>query len=400
MPHPSASRRVVKAPRIAIFLPSLEPGGVQRMFVALARAFAEEHGLAVDLVLSDARGPHLAEVPDTVRVVDLKCRRQLAAVRPLARYLAAEKPNALLTGMPHSNVVALWARKWARATTTAVVISEHNPIYRTLESGQGMSWRVIRPLIRRYYNRADAIIAVSGESAQQLSEFAGVPRERITVIHNPVLTPECVERMGDELEHPWFAAGEPPVVLSVGRLVDQKDFPTLIRAFERVRAARPARLMILGEGPRRAQLEALRDSLDLGQDVALPGHVNNPFPYFARAAVFVLPSAFEGFGNALVEAMGAGTPVIATRCGGPAEILDGGKYGRLVKIGADEEMAQAIEDALDHPPRQAFLKQRAAEFSVAWIAPRYLKCMGMDATFVTGAPSLVGDPQNVPLSQT
>ena len=347
------------------------------MFAYLARAFAAEHGLLVDMVLAEAKGPHLVEVPSAVRVIDLKRHRQLAAARPLARYLSSECPAALLTGMPHSNLVALWARERARAATR-VVISEHNPLGNTLSGARGLNWRVLRPLIRRYYRRADAIIAVSEESAQHVADIARLPRERITVVHNPALTPDCLQRMKEDLRHRWFAPGAPPVVLSVGRLVDQKDFPTLIRAFAQVRAARAARLLILGEGPRRHDLEALCDSLGLGGDVELAGHVNNPYPFFPRAAVFVLPSAFEGFGNVLVEAMAAGTPVVATRCGGPVEILEDGRYGRLVPVGGVEELARAIHAALDAPADPAALKARASQFSVTRVAPRYLKCMGIN----------------------
>lgn len=368
--------RPTDAPRLCIFLPSLDSGGVQRMFVHMARYFAEQARLRVDLVLGEAKGPHLAEVPESVRVIDLKSRRHLLAARPLARYLAEARPAALLTGMPHSNVVAVWAR--ARAgVDTRVVISEHNPLGETLASGAGLSWRVMPPLIRRYYPRADAIIAVSNEVAASVARAAARAERRVSVVPNPALTDECARRMREELEHPWFTDGAPPVVLSVGRLVDQKDFPTLVRAFARVRARRAARLLILGEGAQRGQIQALCDSLGLGGDVALPGHIDNPYPFYARSAVFALSSMFEGFGNVLVEAMAAGTSVVATRCGGPAEILADGKYGPLTPVGDDQALAEAIHSLLDHPTPPACLQKRAEEFKVSAIAPLYLQALGL-----------------------
>ena len=376
--------------RVCIFLPNLRPGGVERMFVQLARSFTETYGLAVDLVLCEARGPNLAEVPPSVRVIELKSPRLLKAVGPLARYLARERPAALLTGMPHPNVVALWARSRARADTR-VVISEHSLLKDTAVRGRGLAWRVARLLARRYYGRADAIVAVSHEAARQVAAVTGLSPQRITVIHNAVVTDDVTEKMNADVRHPWLEPGGTPVVLSVGRLVAVKNFPTLIRAFARVRARRPLKLMILGEGDERPGLEALRDRLGLADDVALPGHVSNPFPYYARAAAFVMSSSIEGFGNALVEAMSAGTPVVSTRCGGPVEILDEGRYGLLVSVGNDEEMARAIESVLDHPVSPTLLKERAAEFSIARVAPQYLRCLGLAECVhdVTAQPQVV-----------
>lgn len=364
-------------PLLCIFLPSLDSGGVQRMFVQLARHFAQDHGIGVDLVLGEAKGPHLAEVPRAVRVVDLHAPRLTKAAKPLAEYLAERRPAALLTGMPHSNVVALWARRRA-AAPTRVVISEHTLLAEAAARGRGMSWRLAPLLARRYYGRADAIVAVSEEAARQVASVARLPRDRITVIHNAVLTDETCRLMGEACEHPWFAAGAPPVVLSVGRLTPVKEFSTLLRAVARVRRRRPVRLMILGEGEQRPALEALRDELGMRDDAALPGHVSNPYPYFPRAAAFVMSSSVEGFGNALVEAMSAGTPVVSTRCGGPVEILDGGAYGPLVPVGDEQAMAAAIESILDRPTPPDLLKRRAAEFSVARVAPRYLQCLGLN----------------------
>lgn len=367
---------VLRSRRLCLFLPSLASGGVQRMFVHMARYFVEHEGLAVDLVLGEAKGPHLEEVRGDIRVIDLKASRLLKAVAPLAGYLTNERPGSLITGMPHSNIVALWARAQAGAPTR-VVIGERNLPRQEVAGARGLAWKLIPFLARRYYGQADAIVAVSREAARGLASMAHLPPERITVIYNPVITEETLRRMGDDLRHPWFEAGAPPVILSVGRLAAQKDFPTLIRAFARVRARRAARLMILGEGDQRPVLEKLRDRLGITDDVALPGHISNPYPYYPRAAVFALSSTFEGFGNVVVEALAAGTPVVSTRCGGPVEILEGGKYGRLVPVEDDEALADAIESQLGRPTPPELLKERAAEFSVGRIAPRYLECVGM-----------------------
>src|SRR5262249_54469789 len=164
----------------------------------------------------------------------------------------------------------------------------------------------------------------------------------------------------------WFAAGSPPVVLGVGRLALQKDFSTLIKAFAHVRSRAPARLLILGDGEKRVELEVLVKELGLTADVCLLGYVDNPFAYMRRCAAFVLSSEYEGLPNSLIEAMACGAPVISTDCPcGPAEILDGGRYGLLVPVGDVEAMAAAISATLQKTPETATSVRRAEFFSTA-----------------------------------
>jgi glycosyltransferase involved in cell wall biosynthesis len=318
--------------KIALFLPSLRGGGAERVMLNLAKGFAAR-GVKVDLVLAKAEGPYLAEVPPEVRVIDLKAPRVLASLPGLVRYLRRERPAALLSAMDHANVVALWARRFS-GVSTRVVVSIHTTTSLALQNSRQIKARLTPYLARCFYSDADAIVAVSKGVAEDLVRITGMPAARIHVIYNPVVTPEVFARAKEPVEHPWFDAGQPPVILGVGRLTKPKDFPTLMRAFALVRRERPARLMILGEGEERPRLEALIKELGLEDDVALPGFVDNPYAYMARAAVFVLSSAWEGLPTVLVEAMACGCPVVSTDCpSGPAEILEGGKYGPLVPVG-------------------------------------------------------------------
>jgi glycosyltransferase involved in cell wall biosynthesis len=200
---------------------------------------------------------------------------------------------------------------------------------------------------RIFYPGATGIVATSEEMADDLAEFVRIPRERIQVIYNPVVSPEIYSLAEEPLLHPWFEHGAPPVVLGVGRLTKAKDFPTLIRAFYLLRSRRPARLVILGEGEERAYIESKVRVLGIQGDVDLPGFTPNPFPYMRQAAVFVLSSAWEGLPNALIQALALGTPVISTDCrSGPREILNDGAFGKLVPVGDDAAMSSAIEEAL------------------------------------------------------
>jgi glycosyltransferase involved in cell wall biosynthesis len=177
------------------------------------------------------------------------------------------------------------------------------------------------------------------------------------------------------VDHPWCAAGAVPIVLSVGSLTPLKDFPTLIRAFSIVKSTHDCRLVILGEGPDREKLESLIDDLDLRRDVLLPGFADNPFAWMRHARVFVSSSLTEGCPNALMEALACGTPVVSTDCiGGSSEVLEGGKWGRLVPIGRPDAMAAAILATLEsvaHPD----VRQRASDFGLAGVARDYLRVL-------------------------
>ena len=410
---PAAERQVSRPDRacgeskhIALSVPSLAGGGAERVMLNLAGAFCAR-GHRVDLIVCRAEGELRDQIPDGVTLVELRRTsskiwsrlRVLAAdpaglpslLRPvllpigtpstvrrlsdLVRYLRRERPQALLSAMTDLNLVALWARRLA-GVSTHLVIAEHITLSQSVRADSNRRkwrYRFLPPLLARTYPWAEAIIAVSAGVADDLSALAKIPREHIMTIYNPVVTPDLEEKSRASCDHPWFARGGAPVLLAVGRLAVQKDFPTLLRAFAQVRALRPARLVILGEGEERTKLEALARELGVAADVALPGFVLNPFPYIARAAVFVLSSLYEGLPTVVIEALACGCPVVSTDCpSGPAEILEGGRYGALVPVGDVEVMANAINAALDGAHDAERLKTRAAEFSLDRAAESYL----------------------------
>jgi len=330
---------------------------MERMISTLAEAFADR-GHRVSLLVGVPAGAMLARVPRSVELVPLARSSQLGArvwalaadrgalpemlpllmgpaprmlshLPGLVRHLREERPDALLAAGTQSNLAALWARRF-RGISTAIVVSERNTMSVVARRGRHGFRRAYPALARRAYPRADAIVAVSDGVASDLSRVTGIPRERILAIDNPVVSAALIEKSKAWPGHAWMAPGGPPVVLAAGRLHRQKDFPTLLRAFARVRALRPARLVILGEGAERRKLERLVRRLRVQADVVLPGFVENPYAWMARAAVFALSSAWEGFGNVLVEALACGCPVVSTDCpSGPAEILEQGALGPL-----------------------------------------------------------------------
>jgi glycosyltransferase involved in cell wall biosynthesis len=332
--------------RLAMFLPSLAGGGAEKSMLRLAGGLVGR-GYALDLVVARAEGPYLSSIPEQVRLVDLKSSRALFSLPPLVAYLRRERPEALLSTLDFANVLALWARRLAGVPDRAVVL-EQNTISNTSRHSQQKRQRLVPILVKAFYPWADYIVGNSGGVVEDLALITGLPDHRIQVIYNSVVTPELQEKVVAPLNDPWFEPGQPPVVLAVGRLTQQKDFPTLIEAFAIVRQSMSARLLILGEGPERPALEAMVENLGIKGDVNLAGFVENPYAYMSRSSVFVLSSRWEGLPTVLIEALYCNVPVIATDCpSGPREILANGRYGKLVPIQDVSALAEAIRAALN-----------------------------------------------------
>lgn len=359
------------ARHVALFLGDLGGGGAERIMVTLANGFAKR-GLHVDMVLAHAYGPLLTELSSEVNVIDLRARGVVAAVPRLIGYLRRHRPDALLATLDHANVAAIVARNVARVPVRVFV-----RVASTLDvlEGRGARMAVLRRFVRWTYPRADAVIAVSEGVRDDLVARRVVEPERAEVVYNPVIAEDFDLKAAETFVHP-FLPSTSPLIVAAGRLVPQKDFATLLRAFAREPLERGANLIILGEGPERHDLEGLIDSLGLSGRVDLPGFVANPFPYMRAADLFVLSSRFEGLPSVLIQALACGTPVVSTDCpSGPFEVLEGGRYGRLVPVGAVDAMAEAMIHTLDEPIPSAALRERGRRFAVSDSLDGYLRLM-------------------------
>lgn len=346
----------------AIFLPDLRCGGAERVALNLANSFARR-GRRVDMVLLRATGELLGELDPSITIVALDALRIRKGLRPLVRYLRSAQPNALLANMWPLTVMAVLARHLANVQTR-VVVAEHTTWSRSeLLARPTVGWQV-RTSMHHVFPKADGIVAVSQGAADDLAQFAKLDRRSIEVIYNPVVGSPPQRHAVECGPADWWQCSHKRL-LAVGTLKAIKGYDTLLDAFARLRERVDARLLILGEGSERAALEAQVERLGLQGQVSMPGFVLDPGPYYQRADLFVLSSNAEGFGNVVVEALAAGTPIVSTDCpSGPREILADGRFGRLVPVGDSAALAEAMAQSLAIDHDHEALRARAQDFTI------------------------------------
>lgn len=362
---------------MAVLLSYSGDGGVERMMNALIAGMLES-GHPVDVLVLKRRGGHYAAIPEGANVIPLGTDHAAMAVPALVRYLRATRPSALLAAKDRAGRAALRARHRA-GVPTRVIVRIGNTLSESL-AGRGWLRSLLRYWpIRRWYPRADAIVAVSRGVADDVVATSGADPARVHVVRNPVVSPELERLAANEPTHAWFDEPDSSVLLGVGRLTRQKDFPTLLRALSRVRERTAARLIVLGEGEDRAELERLAGELGLADAVDFHGFVDNPYGWMRRADLLVLSSAWEGSPNVLTEALYLGVPVVATDCrSGPREVLDDGRYGPLVPVGDDAALARAIEATLAKPLPASTLREAVREYTRERSTLHYLEVMGVE----------------------
>jgi glycosyltransferase involved in cell wall biosynthesis len=367
--------------RLAIFASLESSHGRARLLFEVARVLLTR-GHQVDIVVPRPGADLRDRLPAGARLVELAprwlptawARRApvYAAIPALARYLRRARPALVLGGSIPPNVSALLARRLS-GLDLPVVLRQSNVLRISGDPDYGgIAPRRRDWMVRRFFRHADAVIAVSDGVADNLVKAAGVDPSRVRAVPAGI-DADVDARAAEPLSHPWFQAGQPPVLVNVGRQVPKKDQATLLRALKRLRAKADVRLVILGgRAAASPSLDTLIAELGLGDAVDRPGSVDNVFPYLARASAFVLSSISEGMPNALLEAMASGCPVVSTDCpSGPHELLEGGRHAPLVPVGDDAALAAAIERVLADPPDTRPLRTRAAAFSVTRSAEAY-----------------------------
>ena len=361
--------------RIALLSTQLG-GGIGRVNAHLSRCFHQQ-GFTVDVLLDKDWGHYVDYVRQDATVRRLRSTHAWTGIPELARYLRSARPAAVIADTPRLTHLAIRSARWARARPIVAAVVHSTYSLKFTELTERKRARRLRRM-RSLYPLADRIIAVSAGVADDFAAYTGIGRERIEVIHNPVIPPGGITiDPGLDPCRPYRRPGE-SLIVGMGRLTAAKDFATLVRALARLRERRPARLVLFGDGGEHDRLAALAAELGLADAVVLAGHTDEPYAALAGADVFALSSQWEGFGNVLVEAMAVGTPVVATDCpNGPREILEDGRWGRLVPPGDDAALAEALDGTLADPPDGERLRAAVARFDSHRVARQYLDTLGL-----------------------
>lgn len=360
--------------RVAVFIPSMHGGGAERAMLVFCGELVAL-GLRVDLLTVTMEGPLRHLIPPGVSVIDLKSRRTSLALPKLVAYLKKTRPEALYSTIMNANVVAAMARLLSGLRVPTIVRESNAPLSSPKSTISRWVTYKVAPFL---YQFASGVIAVSQGVADELGTMAPHMKERIRVIPTPVISDDVLRQGDVHVDHPWFTRREKPIIVSAARLEQHKGFLTLLQAFSELRVSKDARLVILGQGSMRAQIEAEILRLDLRDDVALVGFQHNPFAYMSKGDAFVLASEFEGLPNVLVQAMAFGTPIVATDCkSGPSEILCGGRYGTLVPVGDVGALAKGLEYALNQPRQLEAMDHARVVYGARNAAHEYLAMAGL-----------------------
>ncbi len=359
--------------RICLSPGSLGSGGIGRNMLNLAHAFLEK-GIDVDLVFTG--NDHYGRekfIPRNANVFQLGKRTRYALPATI-RYLRKRKPGLLITAHDYVNALMLVSHRLSGLGEQCHTVITFQTCRSLQMQNSKLKDKISDCLAFKLYRNAGSLVAVSNGVAEDIEKSAGLPVGSVKTIYNPAWTREMEKKSLEICHEPWLTQKSVPVIISVGRLAKQKDFPTLLRSFAELIKKEPARLIILGEGPDRKDLESLITKLGLISTVKMPGHMDNPLAYMSKADLFVLSSAWEGFGNVIVEALGCGLPVVSTDCpSGPWEILEGGKYGELIPVGDYKTLSKALREMLANPPRKETQKARAQMFSAEKAAESFLQ---------------------------
>ena len=359
-------------PALAVVLRAFEGGGAQRDMILLCNALAAK-GVRIVILALRVDGPLRRLLDPAIRVAEVPGRQLRYAIPGLRRLIRDLAPAAVISSEASLNLCALIAvRTLGRASRPKLILREVGSPSVAQRRDPYLQNRIAYRILRRFYSYADRIITLTEGARRDLAENFAVPDQLIAVmLTNAVVPPAAANRIAQ-----WDgeAGRENDLIVCIGRLSPEKDQRTLIRAVSLLPAAQPWRLAIVGDGPERPALQALARDLDVADRIVFAGEVSDPFGFMMRARLAVCASVYEGLGNAIIEALACGTPVVSTDCPyGPSEILQGGRFGALTPVGDAPAMAAAISEALNAAPDRAALMARGLNYTAERAAERFLE---------------------------
>ena len=355
---------------LLIYVPSLMGGGAERAALNIANSFAH-YGHRVYFVVATNQGVYWDLISDKVNVVRLGRSSAALGLGALRHQIEELRPDACLATLKSAVVSLLVCRAWLGARSPAVIMEQN-----VFTPPETLSGRIYKRLQQKLYPKADMLIANSSDTLQSLADASIEAPESTALVGNPVFSMEIVDRSKEDVAHRWFEDRGDRLFIAIGRLVPQKGFDYLLDAISKLKERGfEARCIILGEGPLREELTEQARRLGILDQVDMPGFVNNPYAFLRRADAFVLSSRWEGFGNVIVEALAMDTPVVSARCpGGPVEILDNGRWGRLVEPDDPEALAIGMAAELVCPEGEK-LSGRAAQYDIDAVGMAYLEAL-------------------------
>ena len=356
-------------------MPNFAGGGAERVIINIVNGFAEK-GIFLDVIVMKATGPYRNYLSKEVKVVDLSQSSFIAKQKlwllktltlglPLAKHLRKQNICILLTSLHLSDIISLIVKKYF-FKKIKVIVRIANTLSMQLSKNANLETRITANILKFLLPTADSVVAVSQGVAEDVKLHVPSISHLVHTVYNPVDSPHISRLASESLSHPWIEKQDYRIILTANRFNPQKDIKTLIQAFAKVvKSEISSRLIILGDGPEKPRLESLARQLNVHDFIDFVGFKNNPFAWMAKAQVFVLSSAYEGLPNVLIEAMACGTPVVSTDCPhGPREILQDGKFGRLVPVGDYKQLSFAILETLKNSIPSDLLIKRASDFSI------------------------------------
>ena len=361
--------------RIAIVTSQYSRTGVPLAQTRLARAF-EKAGHDVDLIFGYAGKDYDIENPKGVKVTVWKCSRAMHMLPKLIKFFTVKKPEIVLSAEDNTNAFILLAALLTRSKAKIGVSSRISPegVYSDKVLSRG--W-LLKKFVGCVMFRADVWSCVSKDLADAYKKI--FPQNNFECIYNIIDDALSRQRLKEPVNHPWLNGRQTNVCITAGTLAPRKGFDYLLKAISIVKKSGiDVKLIILGEGPQRLELEDLARDLALADDVRFEGAVANPLSYFSRSNVFVLSSLREGMPNVLIEGMLAGCTPVATDCPtGPREILESGRYGYLVPMKDPAALAVGIETALLTPVPSDILVEAIKPFHEDAVLAEHFRLLGI-----------------------